>query len=160
MTLLDLMDALQVHAKAAAVAIDTKFYDVAVGFVPVSKGRCVRIFYAGERETEHMPFESSLTSDLLAQAIGVRGYWIVSDTGVNRQRAIEGEMAVFARDFRVRVSGDKQLGGASVDLKMYPAVADQITLGAGGGVAFGMGTQYAVLDIEIVVDFDEFTVAK
>lgn len=154
------MDALQVHAKAAAVAIDTKFYDVAVGFVPVSKGRCVRIFYLGERETEHMPFDRTLTSRVYAQGIGVRGYWPISDTGVNRQRAIEGEMAVFTKDFRSRVLGDSQLGGASVDLEMHPAVADQITLDAGGGVAVSLGTKYAVVDIEIVVDFDEATIAK
>jgi hypothetical protein len=148
MDLLDLMDAVQVHAAAAAVtAGGAKFYDVAVGF-PAAKGKCVRIFYGGERETEHFAEGSTLTSKLVAQAIGVRGYWPVAGTATSEHRATEGEMAAFVKSFRTRILGDSQLGGESVDLGMTLAVTDQVLL---------TGIQYAVVDMEIVCDFDEFT---
>ena len=143
------MDALQVHALAAAKAIDATFFDVAVGY-PAAKGRCVRIFYGGERESEHFNGSRTLNSKLVAQAVVVRGYWPISETAVKRQRAIEGEMAAFVRSFRTRVLGDSQLGGKSVDLVFGLAVTDQILL---------TKTQYAIADIEIVVDIDEFPLA-
>lgn len=142
------MDAIAVHAAAAAVACaDATFYDVHVGF-PVAKGRCVRIFYGGERETAHMPFEATLTSNLVAQAIVVRGYWPVAVTAVDRQRSIEGQMAFFVKELRTRVLGDSDLGGKSVDLAMTLATTQQVMIS---------NTQYAVVDIEIIVDFDEYT---
>ena len=83
MTLLTLMDAVQVHAAAAAAAADAKFKDVAVGF-GAARGKCVRIFYGGERGPEHFPDDRTLNSQLVGQAIVVRGYWPRSDTVVTR----------------------------------------------------------------------------
>lgn len=150
MTLLTLMDAIAVHAAAAANTADStgKFYDVAVGF-PAAKGRCVRIFYGGEREPEHIEGRT-LNSKLLAQAIIVRGYWPLAQTSVSRQRAMEGEMAAFITSLRTRVLGDSQLGGAASDLNMSPAQCDQVVIAS---------TKYAVIDTEIVVDYDETTIA-
>lgn len=144
------MDAIAVHAAAAAVtAGGSKFYDVAVGF-PAGKGRSVRVFYGGEREPEHFTSDRTLNSNLVAQAVVVRGYWPVAVTAVDRQRAIEGEMASFVKSLRTRVLGDAQLGGKSVDLNMHLAATDQVVIAR---------TQYAVVDIEIVVDYDETTIA-
>lgn len=144
------MDAIQVHAAAAAVtAGGAKFYDVAVGF-PAAKGRCVRIFYGGEREVEHFTDKRTLNSKLIGQAIIVRGYWPLSDTGTNRHRVQEGEMAVFVKSLRTRILGDSQLGGASVDLNMGLAQCDQAVLAS---------TKYSITDTEIVVDFDEYSIA-
>lgn len=151
MVLLDLMDTIVVHAKAAAItASGAKFYDVAVGF-PAAKGKCVRIFYGGERAPEHFTADQTLTSKLVAQAITVRAYWPVSDTGVKQQRATEGEMAVFVKDLRTRIEGDADLNSNSVDLRMHLAVVDQVVISS---------TQYAVVDIEIGVDIDEYTRSK
>lgn len=151
MDVLDIMDALQVHALAAAnTAGGSTFYDVAVGF-PVGKGRCVRIFYGGERGPEHFEPDRTLDSSLIAQAITTRAYWPLPGTQAARQRAIEGEMAVFVKSYRTRVLGDSQLGGESADLLMALAVADQVVIS---------GTQYAVVDIETIVDFDEYPIAK
>lgn len=151
MDLLDLMDALQVHAAAAANTADSssKFYDVAVGF-PAAKGRCVRIFYGGERAPEHFPDDKVLNAQLIAQAIIVRGYWPLSETATKRQRAMEGEMAAFVKSFRTRVLGDSQLGGEAVDLNMGPAQCEQAVIA---------GTKYALVDIEIVCDYDEYPLA-
>src|SRR3990167_4957368 len=147
MDLLTIMDAVQVHAAAAAItAADAKFYDVAVGF-PAAKGRCVRIFYGGEREVEHFDGKDrTLNSKLVAQAIIVRGYWPLPETATKRQRVMEGEMATFVKSLRTRVLGDSQLGGASVDLNMGLAQCEQIVLGAGIGGRGATGTKYAIVD--------------
>jgi len=149
--LLDLMDAIAVHALAAAAAAGgATFTDVAVGF-PVGKGRCVRVFYAGERQPERFDSDETLTSKLVSQGIGVRGYWPTASTATKEQRAIEGQMAVLVKELRTRVLGDSRLAGKAKDgLKMHLAAADQVSIA---------GTQYAVVDIEIVVDYDEYSVA-
>lgn len=149
MTLLDLMDAVQVHAAAAAVtAGGATFSDVAVGF-PAAGGRRVRIFYGGERDPAHFG-NRVLDANLVAQAIMVRGYWPLAETAAKRQRAMEGEMAVFIKSLRTRILGDSQLGGNAVDLVMSPAVTEQVMVA---------GTKYAIVDLELVVDFDETTLA-
>jgi hypothetical protein len=145
------MDAIQVHAAAAALAAGgSGFKDVAVGF-PAARGRCVRIFYGGERQPEHFLDGVTLNSRLIAQAIVIRGYWPLPEADHKRARVLEGEMAVFCKELRTRILGDSQLGGASSDLNMTPAVADQVLLS---------GTKYAIVDSEIVVDYDEYAIGQ
>lgn len=153
MTLLDLMDAIQVHAAAAAVtAGGATFTDVQVGFAPTAKGRCVRVFYGGEREPERFTSDETLTSKLVAQAINVRGYWPTASTAAKEQRAVEGQMAVFTSSLRTRLLGDSDLGAHAQDgLKMHLAVPDQVVVA---------GNSYSAIDTEIVVDYDEFTVTR
>ena len=149
MSLLDIMDAIQVHAASAAVtAGGSKFTDVQVGFL-ANRGRCVRIFYAGEREPEHF-FPKTLSSGLMAQAIMVRGYWPLSESAPKRHRAMEGEMGAFVDSFRTAILGDSQLGGACSDLNMSPASATQAQI---------TGHNYAIVDLEIVVDYSEYPIA-
>jgi hypothetical protein len=148
MSLLDIMDAIQVHAASAAVtAGGSKFTDVQVGF-PANRGRCVRIFYAGEREPEHF-FPKTLNSALMAQAIMVRAYWPLSESAPKRHRAMEGEMGSFVDSFRTRILGDSQLGVYGKDLNMSPASATQTQID---------GTNYAIIDLEIVVDYSEYSI--
>lgn len=149
MDLLELMDAVAVHAKAAAItAGGATLSDVAVGY-PAGKGRCVRIFYGGEREPERFTMDESLASLLVSQAIVVRGYWPTASTSTKEQRIIEGQMGTFVKSFRTRLLTDQDLGGKAADgLKMHTAQAGQVVIGT---------TQYAIVDIEIVVDYDEFT---
>ena len=150
MDVLDLMDALQVHAAAAAVtAGGVTFSDVAVGF-PAARGRCVRIFYGGEREVEHFTEQKVLNAQLMAEAVIVRGYWPLSETAKKRQRIMEQEIAVFVKDFRTRVLADSQLGGEAVDLNLNPAVCEQVIYAR---------TKYAVVDLEAVCDFSEYPIA-
>lgn len=146
MDVLDLLDRVQVHALAAATAAGgATFTDVQVGF-PAAKGRCVRIFYGGEREPEHFDGDP-LDSRLMGQAVVVRGYWPTPETAAKRSRVIEAEMAVFVKQLRTRVLADADLGGESKDLEMAPSIASQTVIAK---------TQYAITDTEIVVDFDEY----
>lgn len=149
MELLDLMDALQVHAADAAEdAGGATFTDVAVGF-PAAKGRCVRIFYGGERAPEHFAEGKTLNSQLLAQVIVIRAYWPVSESATKRSRVMEAEMAAFIKSFRSRVLVDSQLGGEAADLNLSPAVVDQALIS---------NQLYAIADMEAVVDYDEFSI--
>jgi hypothetical protein len=145
------MDALQVHALAAASEVDATgtFYDVAVGF-DAAKGRTIRIFYDGEREAQHVLSNRTLNSVLIGQAVHVRGRWPLPESATKRQRVMEGEMATWVKSFRTRVLGDSQLGGEAVDLLMEPADV---------GIEVTSDTRYAVVDIEIVCDWDEYTLS-
>lgn len=150
MVVLQLLDAIAVHALAAAQAAyvtGPKAYDVKVGF-RASKGRCVRIYYGGERDAAYFG-EYSLTSTLIGQSIHVTGYWPTPSTASTDQRLIEGEMATFVKEMRTRIHGDSDIGTKAVDLIFLPASVDQLVLPD--------GTQTAVVDIEIGVDFDEYT---
>lgn len=150
MTPLTLMDALQVHAAAAAVtAGGATFTDVAVGF-PVGKGRCVRIFYGGERRPVRMPDNETLNSEMVAQAFVIRAYWPTPETATKRQRVQEGEIAAFVGSLRTRINGDKQLGGANTDLTLGLAEVDQVVIS---------GIKYTIADAEVLIDFDEYTKA-
>ena len=150
MDLLTLMDAVQVHAAAAAItASGAKFYNVAVGY-PVGKGQCVRIFYGGEAELEHFSGDRVLNGVLVGQSIIVRGYWPLPETATKRQRVMEGEMGTFVKSLRTRILGDSTLGGACTDLVMGLAQCEQVEIAK---------TKYAIVDTEIVVDFDETTLA-
>jgi hypothetical protein len=147
MTLLTLMDALQVHAAAAAVtAGGAAFKDVAVGFA-AARGRCVRIFYAGERDVEHYTSQMTLTSRLIAQAVTIRAMWPSPETATKANRVLEGQIGTFVYDFRTRVLGDSQLGSAAVDLNLGLAILSQQVIS---------GTSYAIAEMEAVIDGDEF----
>ncbi len=145
------MDALQVHAAAAAVtAADSSFKDVKVGF-KAARGRSVRIFYGGEREVERMgPDDETLNSEMVAQAIVIRGQWPIPGTDPKEHRRLEGEMGAFIKSLRTRINGDKQLGGACTDLTLSLAVVEQAVIA---------GTQYAVVDCEALIEFDEYSIA-
>lgn len=151
MTLLAKLDAIAVHAKAAAIAAGgATFYDAQVGF-PASKGPNVRVFYGGEADSPHFPEDLTLTSQIVGQRIIVRGYWPLSETATKRHRAIEGEMATFIKELRTRVLGDSDLGGESTDLVMLHSTTEQIVVAT---------IAYAITNTEILTDFDEYTRAK
>lgn len=145
----DLADALQVHAAAAAAQANSKFVDVAVGF-DVAKGKSVRIFYDGEREAQHVQGNRTLNSLLIGQAIHVRARWPAATTGKGEQRTTEIEMATFMKEFRTRVLGDSQIGGESIDVVMTLAEV---------GIELTADAKYAVVDTEVICDWDEFSLA-
>lgn len=149
MTLLDILDAIQVHAAGAAAAANSKFVDVAVRF-PAARGKSVSIFYGGEREAEHFDADRVLDAVLVGQAVIVRGYWPISDTGASRQRLLEAEVGTFAKSLRTRILADSQLGGACTDLSMGLTRVETVVEAS---------TKYVVSDTEIVVEFDEFPLA-
>lgn len=150
MDMLDLLDRIQVHAAAGALAIDSKFKDVAVGH-PTPRGRSVRVYYAGEAESEKFESHFTLNSELVAQRILIRAFWPVAEYAAKRGRVLMGEMARFVKELRTRISADADLGGESVDLTIHHADADDAVIG---------GALFALIDVEIIVEIDEYTRAK
>lgn len=148
MDLLEIADAITVHAVAAAAAVDSNFTDVAIG-MPLPRARCVRIFYGGERDPEKMGAQRTLNSRLTAESILLRAFWPVSDYLAARGRALFGEQRSFVVQLRTRIEGDSQLGGKSADLSMHLAEPDDVVLGT---------THYAIVDVEFVVDYHETTI--
>ena len=148
MTLTTVMDAIATHVSAACTALGSVggAWDVAVA-PPLPRGKTVRIFYGGERQPPHFGTGQTLSSLMVAQAVMVRAFWPVADYAKLRRKNLMLEMATFAKDLRTRVLGDFQLGGAVSALVMGYAETDDILFG---------NTHYAIVDTEIVVEYDEF----
>lgn len=144
------IDAIAVHAAAAAItAGGANFTDVKVRF-PQARGRSVSVFYGGERESVYFG-DTVLSAQEIAQVVMVRAMWPLPETGAVQLRAVELEMATFADSFRTRINGDFQLGGNCTALKMLPAPAATEVVSQ---------TKYAVLDFEIGLDgITEYTFA-
>lgn len=148
MNFMDVMDALETHAKAAAVAVDAAFTDVSIGF-PAPRGRSARLFYGGEREPEKMGAGSTLNSKLIAEAIELEAYWPIADYGTKKGRALAKEMQSIVHELRTRTLGDSQLDNKSSDLSMHLAEPGRIEYG---------GATYAVIGVEWVIDYSEYEV--
>ncbi len=144
-----LMDDVKTHAAAAALACDSKFLDVAVGH-PTPRGRCVRVFYNGEREPEEMGAGRTLNSRMVAEAVMVRGFWPVSEYAAKRGRLLMSEVWTFIYQLRSRLAGDSQLGGDSADLNIHLAMVDDVLIA---------GTLYVIADVEVVADYHEYAIA-
>ncbi len=144
------MTTIAAHATASvATFTPASQWDVAVA-PPLPRGKTVRIFYAGERETPHFGRGRTLRTQMIGQAVAVRAFWPVADYAKDRRKNLMVEMAAFAFQMRTRVHGDSQLGGNSIDLTSSLADPDDILFGQ---------VHYATLDIEYVVEADEFTLA-
>jgi hypothetical protein len=96
------------------------------------------------------PDNETLNSEMVAQAFVIRAYWPTPETATKRQRVQEGEIAAFVGSLRTRINGDKQLGGANTDLTLGLAEVDQSVIS---------GTKYTIADSEVLVDFDEYSIA-
>jgi hypothetical protein len=146
---MDVVDRLEVHAKAAALAVDASFTDVATGF-PVPRGRSARLFYGGERDPERLGAQTTLNSRLIAEAVELEGYWPIAEYGAKKGRALMREMQLFVHELRTRTLADSQLDNESSDLSMH--------LAEPGRVEFG-GATFAVIGVEWVIDYSEYEVA-
>lgn len=142
------MDALQVHAAAAATAISSDFKDVVVGSSP-PRGRCIRIYYGGERDPIFFG-RRVLDAELIAQAVLVDAFWPAPETAAKRNRVAEGEMAAFAVDYRSRVDGDFTLGGHCKVLELAPARVERVVVS---------GAQFDRLQFEVGIDYVESSYA-
>lgn len=144
-TMASCLDAIKVHAAAAAiVAGGATFNDVAVRF-PAARGRSISVFYAGERDSYFFG-QGSLNSEHMAQAVMVRAMWPLPETAKKRAREIEIEIAAYALSFRGKIDGDFTLGNNCTALKMLPGPVETV---------LHAKTKYAVLDHLIGIDLDD-----
>jgi len=149
MDLDDVIDAIAAGATSSAASISAAFKDVAVGY-PNPRGRCVRIFYGGEAPPAYFGEGMTLSTRMIGQRIIARGFWPVAEYAAKRSRALMLEMWQFVHNFRTAMLADTRLSAKAVDLDMHLAEVDQDVVA---------GVLYATVDIEFIVDFNEYTVA-
>lgn len=142
--------AIKTHAIAAAAAVDTKWVDVDVT-APLPRGRCVRIFYAGEGEPVHYESRDTLSSRLVAQVAIARAFLPIADYAKDRRRNLMYDMAAFVRGLRSRLMADQTLGGAVTSLHIPDTQVDDILYGS---------VHYAISDTQVLLEYDEFTWAE
>lgn len=143
------MEAIETHAIAAGAAVTPKITDVCIG-LPVPRGRCGRIWWDGEQD-ERGGRRYSLNHQLVANRIGVRFFWPVSDATEAAAKNRIYEMRAIAHELRTRILGDIQLGGNSTDLEVENAEAELLN---------SAGTLYAIVSIPITTGILEYEVAK
>lgn len=142
----DQRDALLAHAVTAAAAVDAQWKDVLVG-APIPRGnRCVRIFWTGEAEPEHIG-NRVLNGTLVAPTCALIAFWSMSTMDEVAYRVLDGEMATFVHTLRTAVLADSQLGGQATDLEMGYAEPDFLTIG---------GARWAVVEIPFTFDYLEY----
>lgn len=145
------IDAIVTHALAAGAAGTPAILDVAIGPpLPVST-RCVRIFYGGETEPEHMGGGRTLNSRMIGERIVLILWIAVSNLSQQEIDAVETELYTFKHELRTRVLGDSQLGGMATDLEMAPCVTDYLT---------NANVRYRTLETEFTTDYAEYSIAQ
>lgn len=149
MDLATVMSTIATHATTATTAIGGK-WDVAVG-PPLPRGLTVRVFYGGERVPPHFEEGHTLSSQMMAQSVMTRAFFPVADYAKLRRKNVMLDMASFAFRMRTLILGDSQLGGQAADLVLLPADTDDILFGT---------VHYGIVDLEALVEYDEFTIAK
>jgi len=143
-------DAILAHAKTAAAAVNAQWKDVAIGAPVPSGNRCVRLFYGGESEPQRMGANRVLNGELVAETVSLIAFWTMSTMDLPAMKAIDDEMYNFKHQLRTAVLGDSQLGGQGSDLEMGYAEPNYQVIG---------GSRWAVLVVEFVVDYTEYSVA-
>lgn len=140
-------DAILAHAVAAAAAIDPQWTDVQVG-APFPRGnRCVRLFWSGEGDPQHMGGNRTLTSVMIAPTCTLVAYWALPSLDEGPLKAADDEMATFVHGLRTRILADSQLGGAATDLEMGPAEPDFVQIGGG---------RWATVEVLFTLDYLEY----
>ena len=145
----DQRDAILVHAKAAALAANSTWTNVAIGW-PIPNGKSVRVYYGGERTPVRMPHDRSFTGELVAEVIVCVAFWPLSALNTDGAKLMDDEMYTFKHELRTRVLGDSQLGGKATDLEMSYATPDLVVIG---------NTRYAIIEAQFATDFTEYPLA-
>ena len=141
--------AIVVHAAAAGAALADPILDAREGF-PVPKDRCIRVYYAGETEPVRMGGNRVVNGELVSHRTLIALFLPITDTDEYPASILDAEMFSFGHDFRTRILGDSQLGGASTDLTLGYLEPDIVTYN---------NTRYLMGLWEIISDFVEYTLA-
>lgn len=141
-------DRVLVHAKAAALAVDPKFTNVAIGWGAPAGSKGVRVFYGGETEPPRMPGTGSLRGEFVGEFVALMAWWSVPALNDSLAEAIDEQVYAFKHELRTRLQADQTLGGASIGVSMEYAEPDTVTIS---------GTRYALLGARVAVAYTEYT---
>lgn len=140
-------DRILVHAKAAALAANSKWTDVAIAMPNLSGSKGVRVFYGGEGDAPRMPGKGSLRGEFIGEHVSLVAWWSVSGLTEDGLKLVDDEMYAFKHQLRTRVQADQTLSAASVGVDMSYAEPDVVVVG---------GTRYALLGVDFTVAYTEY----
>jgi hypothetical protein len=140
-------DAILVHAKAAALATDPKFTNVAVGWPALNGSKGCRLIYGGEGEAPQMPAQKSFAGDLIGEHVALLAWWQVSNLADGLAEAIDGQMFTFKHELRTRLTADHTLSGQASAIDMDYVEPDTVVVG---------GIRYALIGADILVGHTEY----
>ncbi len=145
----DTKAAIVVHAAAAGAALSDPILDARAAF-PVPKGRCVRVYYAGEAEPVHMGGRRVLNAEMVAHRTTIALFLPVSLNDEALAVIVDADLYDFGHELRTRILGDSTLGGAETDLDLGYLEPDLVTYG---------NTRYLMGLWEVLSDYTEYTLA-
>lgn len=145
----DWMDEVTSRATTAGQAVDPKYTDVAIG-APVPRGRCVRIWWAGEViPAPQMGSRYSLSTEIVGHQIVATVFEPMSDSSEQATENLMGTMADFVSALRDAIDADRTLGGKSVSIEPEPTPCEFVQIG---------GTLYAFASMVMPVGNIEYDV--
>lgn len=146
-------DAIVVHAKAAALAVDPKWSDVAVGLRSPDR-RCVRIYYGGEVAPPGFSIDGDsrvLNGQMVGERVYITAFWPLASIGTSEYAVVDDEMHAWKDELRTRLQGDSTLGAACAGLDVEYAQPDVDIFG---------NARYALLVSEVLVSYTEYALAQ
>lgn len=141
------------HAKAAALAVDPKWTDVAVG-LRNPDARSVRMYYGGECLPPTMAPEGNadtFSGRMVGERLWIAALWRLASIGTSEYEAVDDEMYAWKHELRTRLQGDTTLGGACAGLDLQYGSADIVVSG---------NTRYALVEHELLIAYTEYPIAQ
>lgn len=146
----DSLARLKTHATTAATGLSNPIKDVAIAF-PAPRGRCIRLFYGGETESEQLGTDSTLISETIGHQTVVMGFWPLSNLSETQAAVIEAEIAAWVHAFRTAVLGDIGLNATTHSLDVELAEP---------GFADLAGAPWRTVEVRVNTEYTEYTVTR
>lgn len=150
MTLEQQLTTIESRLQAVGAALADPITDICVG-LPVPRGdRSVRISWAGDTDAVRMPGQKTLVSELVGDAVLIRGFWQIptADEQGHRKRLLE--MAAFAHGAREALDTDNDPDGLDA-IDVGHAVPDLVNYG---------GADYAMVEITLTLSYREVEITR
>lgn len=148
MAFADQLARIKTHAVTAGAAVSPAIDDVLVAF-PAPKGRCVRIFYAGEQDPELIG--DTINQDNVDELIHLSAFWPLSNLAEVDAAAVEVQVYAFKHAFRTAVDADDKLAGNATSTAVQNCEPGYAQIG---------GADYRTLDIDVVVGHTSYSVGS
>ena len=148
----DWLAAVKNAAVTAGQATTPKYDDVAIG-APVPRGRCVRVWWAGEAIPAPQMGEVrySLDHEIVGHEIAVTVFEPMGDASEQASEDRMATIADFVVELRDAIDIDRSLGGKSMSVEPEATPADFVNIG---------GTLYAIASMVMPVGVIEFEVGN
>lgn len=117
-------------AQTAAAGLPNPYTDVAIA-APVPRGRCVRVWWAGEEipAPQMDGVRYSLSSEIVGQRIAATAFEPLSDSTEQVTAAAMASLGEFVHAMRAAVNADRTFGDTAMSVEMPAVDADYLNVG-------------------------------